>query len=329
MIHHLNKIKDQEIEKILENLCPNTSWNISAYAKQGASANILLCESAQKKLIARLSDPSRPGANIPLEYHCQQQASNLGVGPQVYYANDKENVTIMDYVASASTQKLVANLEAKKLAKGIEILHNSESFPNTHSIFDIINMIGNAIGPAFSEYTELGGCLQLVKKYIDIVHVDEDQRPSHRDLHSFNLLCDEQHTYYFIDWEAAGNESFYFDLAVAYNTIVCLNKALSPQAWLTAYFSREASELELNKFAIMRVIALIHYGLIGLYISTAKAEQKISLEKLHTLPSYKHYIQQQIKQDNPDLSGNYLAFGLSCLQAALSLNKGITAHANC
>lgn len=313
---------EKKLNDILAKVFPKQAWEITPYAQQGASANIIKLTSAQHTLLARISDPGRPGANIPLEYVCLKQASELGIAPNVVYADDGENIAIMDYVQSQSPETIVSELDVAKLASTIAVLHDSKALPESHSIFDMINMIGGAIGPVFNEYEALGAGLKLVEQYAPTLNVKDDKRPSHRDLHVFNVLLNEGN-YYLIDWESAGNESFYFDLAVVYNMIINVSHTCSAEKWLTAYFSRKPTGDELKKFAIMRVVILIHYGLLCIYLSTAFGEARITPDEFQALPAYTTYIKQQIAADNPDLNGQYLKIGGACLQAALVLNESI------
>jgi thiamine kinase-like enzyme len=324
MNHLLHTDIKTNIERVLSSHLPHKLWAVRLCEKQGASAKIWLCESANKNLLARISDPNNPGANIPLEHSCQKQASEAGVAPKVYYADLDDNMMIMDWLESMPTSQLINNLQINKLASQLKKLHDSDEMLPSHSIFDIIDMISQAIGPKFSEYAVLAPCLALCQKYMPLVNIKEDFRPSHRDLHSFNVL-DCHDNYYFIDWESAGNESFYFDLAVTYNMIISLSSGIADEEWLAAYFGRKPMHDELCKFMMMRVIALIYYGLICLLLSAKNSEDKIASESLNNLPCYKEYILKHVLADNPNRLESYLQIGLACMQDAFVLNQTVEA----
>jgi len=292
-------------------------WQLKRSLPQGASAAIYAIECEEKTLIVRFSNPDRPTANIPLEYTCMQQASDCEVAPHVYYCNIEENLSIMDWVDSKPLPffKQYHAKSVTALGNIIAKLHGSKPFPDSFSIFNLLETVGNGMKKTFPADKYLIECLKLITRYQPILNVNEDKRPSHRDMHGFNLLFDSER-FYLIDWEGAGNESLYFDLAVASNTML-FEHADNVTTLLAAYFKQSPTAEQRAKFELMRVVAFIYYGLVLMYLSTSVPETKLSVNEIEQLPDYTHYIRQQIDSNNPNMTGNYLRFAYSMLKQAL------------
>lgn len=308
------------LNQALATLFDNSNWLVNATVPQGASAAIYIIECNDKMLVARFSDPNRPTANIPHEYACQQQASNDGIAPRIYYSDIDSCLSIMEWIDSKSLPFFQAHqtTEAAMVGELIASLHQSKPFPESHSVFDLLMMVSQGLKNNFPDDSYLTQCIEIINPYLPLVNVADDKRPSHRDCHSFNLLFDGKR-YFLIDWESAGNESLYFDLAVISNTL--LFEDADQKAMLLAYFKQTPTAQQYAKFELMRIIAFVYYGVLLLYLSTTVPEPKLTVDETKKLPSYSFFIRQQVKSNNPDMTGYYLRYGYTMLQQAIELNE--------
>ena len=88
----------QGIDDALHKMLGNVSWEVKRHLSQGASAAIYQIDCDGKNFIVRISDPNRPNANIPMEFHCMAQASSCDVAPHLHYQNSEKNLSIMGYI---------------------------------------------------------------------------------------------------------------------------------------------------------------------------------------------------------------------------------------
>ncbi|MCB1828320.1 MAG: phosphotransferase, partial [Coxiellaceae bacterium] len=195
-------------------------------------------------------------------------------------------------------------------------LHSGKAFPKSPSNFDLLEQISQGVKQYFpnDRYVEAGiSKISLLRSLLDC---DSDQRPSHRDLHGFNVLYDGQQ-YYLIDWESAGNESLYFDLAVVINTL--LFKILHIESTLlSAYFNSESTAEQLAKLKLMRIFAYLFYGFLLLYIGTSIQEERLNQDQIEGLKTFSEFIEQQIELNQPLTAGQYLKCGYASFIAGLN-----------
>jgi thiamine kinase-like enzyme len=317
MMSEIKLTHKQDIDNALHSIMGNLSWEVKRHLSQGASAAIYLIECDGKNFIARISDPNRPGANIPMELHCMGQASNCGVAPHLYYQNSEKNISIMEYI---NTQPLPLfnqcnEGDIKKLAGTIAKLHAGKAFPKSHSTFDTLTQISNAVKHYFPNDKHVEDALNKIPILESLLDIEIDRKPSHRDLHGFNVIYDGKQ-YYFIDWESSGNDSLYFDLAVAANTLI-FKMPGGESILLNAYFKNEPTQEQLAKFKLMRVFAYFYYGFILLYLSAAAQEPRLNETDITKLKPFSEFIEQQIEENNPNMAGRFLKFGYASFREAI------------
>ena len=173
----------------------------------------------------------------------------------------------------------------------------------------MLGQISQAVKQYFPNDKYVEEALNNIPVLESLLDIEADRKPSHRDLHGFNVIYDGER-YYLIDWENAGNESLYFDLAVATNTLL-FKIADSESLLLNAYLKSEPTQEQLAKFKLMRVFAYLFYGFVLLYLSTSIQEPKLTNNEIIELEPFSKFIEQQIKEDKPNMAGRFLRFGYS------------------
>ena len=314
----LDKNIIDDIDQSVKEAFGNESWDIKDGDFNGASATTLSISCKNKSFIVRLSDKSRPVANIPLEYHCMQQASEYKVTPNVHFMDVERGICIMDQVEN-QIPDFSNGMDRKNildLASVISNLHSGAIFPPSYSCFDLIMSVGNGLKDTFFEDKYLSQCLSIVERIRPLVDVEEDKRPSHRDLHGFNALFSDRRCY-LIDWETAGNDTFYFDLAQACNTMLYQREEDS-RTLLKAYFNEEISNEQKAKFELTKIVAFIHYGIVLTYMSTSLGEKRLSDTEIEALASYSSFMDDYYSSSDRDMTGKYLPLGYVNLKQALA-----------
>lgn len=301
----------QDIGEALHSMLGNISWDVKRHLSQGASAAIYQIDCDGKNFIARISDPNRPNANIPMEFHCMAQASSCDVAPHLYYHSFEKNLSIMEYINTKPLPFFNQGNEqdVEKLADTMAKLHGGKAFPQSYSIFNMLGQISQAVKQFFPNDPYVENALKKIPVLKSLLDIEADRKPSHRDLHGFNVIYDGER-YFFIDWESAGNESLYFDLAVATNTLL-FKMPDSESLLLNAYLKSEPTQEQLAKFKLMRVFAYLFYGFVLLYLSTSIQEPRLSDSEITGLKSFTEFIEQQIKENKPNMAGRFLKFGYS------------------
>jgi len=304
-------VHQQDIDHALHSILGNVSWEVKRHLSQGASAVIYQIACDGQNFIARISDPNRPNANIPLEFHCMDQASSCDVAPHLYYHNADQCLSIMEYIQAKPLPFFNQGdqHDVKKLADTLAKLHAGNAFPESHTIFNLLNQISQAIKHYFPHDKIVETALNILPQLNPLLDIESDRRPSHRDLHGFNVMYDGER-YYCIDWEGAGNESLYFDLATATNTLL-FKIPNSESLLLNTYFKGDPSQVQLAKFKLMRVFAYLYYGFLLLYLSASIQEPRLNDKEITELPSFSEFIEQQMKDNNPNMAGRFLKFGYS------------------
>lgn len=157
------------------------------------------------------------------------------------------------------SQKIIQTDEwLAEIACSLKMLHQDHSFPEPHQ-------------PLFPYMSDLAGRLRdsklsfYLNQYLN--KIDEikllltphlELASCHNDLNFSNLLFDGKKTY-FIDWEAAGLEDPFFDLAMVCNEFITEDE--SRTYFIHQYFGRNLTELEAKKLNGMRQIAYCYLAL--------------------------------------------------------------------
>lgn len=139
-----------------------------------------------------------------------------------------------------------------------KILHQDHSFPPPHQpLFPYMDALAAKL-----RSQKLSIYLQNYLDKIDAIktwllpHLELSS--CHNDLNFSNLLFNGEKTY-FIDWEAAGLEDPFFDLAMVCNEFI--NNDENRAYFIKQYFGRELSALETEKLKGMRQIAYCYLAL--------------------------------------------------------------------
>lgn len=239
---------------------------------------------------------------------CQLIASKAGYGPRVFFADEKEYVTIMQYLHPEPFPKTQIRLKAmvellKKIhdgppvPKGIDkFIDLDESLEEVARLnlqcFDINNI--RAIKETILEATLPGTCCV----------------PCHRDLHPGNLIY-TQNQFFAIDYTWCGMDDPYIDLATL--AMFHCRHPEEEQLLLNLYLGRDPSSEEIARLSLMKLLSKIFYGLEFL-----KLVPESSLDS--TVAITKSYLNFGMQNESLD-SHDFLEYAVSMLSEVIDYSR--------
>lgn len=147
---------------------------------------------------------------------CMNKAFNLGIAPSCHYSDAQTGLIIMDYVQGQPI--VVSDKWLKELGGLLRQLHSFNSFPQSHQpLFDYMQELIKSFREMFLAPMIVDYLTQL-DQVISILSPHLTRASCHNDLNCKNILFKDK--IYFIDWEAAGIEDPFFDLATLCNEFI-------------------------------------------------------------------------------------------------------------
>lgn len=266
-----------------------------------------------KSYAIKLENVNDKNFDLVRNYKIIESVSQQGISPLVYFTDAEHGIILMKYIESKPRPEN-ASIAVQKLAGLIRNLHDKNSFSKWKSVLEILDYFYQQLPAECKQKIITKKCMQEIKKLENILFDPKDIRSCHCDLNPVNILFDGDN-YYFVDWQAASPQSFYFDLAYCVNFFFFYSEELCA-SFLTKYFGREATEDEKAKYYLMRVFSYIYSG-IGFISLSLKADHLLSDEDIQKLPTYLEFMQSigsgKTNLSDPDIQQQ---FGFVFLKAA-------------
>jgi len=228
---------------------------ISALTGGGSTAKMFKFKAVGKYYVLRLMDLEQPIEERRIQVECAQYGAKLNIAPTCYYADEENGIIIMDYV---NQEALTKEIVLEKMPKLLRKLHYSEKIlPVFCETFSYMNdFIAKAIKIIPSR--QVINYYKVIQDIMSILSHHKELASCHNDLNSENLLYDGKQIF-LIDFEAAGLEDPYFDLAT-----VCQQHCFDPNEELTfleSYLQRKPRDLEVSKLALMKQVSYCYHAL--------------------------------------------------------------------
>ena len=279
-------------------------WTVKAGLGGGLSTSVLYPLVVEgRHYVARITDPDDPHNNLAHEYAVMHAVNQLGIAPHLYYADASAGIAISDFVAG---QPLFPWQEDRPplphlLADAVRTLHDSPALPKSHSIFEKAQTIFGWLPEPFRQQSLVAEAGTRMNEFATLIHDPAYLRPGHGDLNPGNLLFDGARLW-LIDWAAAGQENYYFDLACCTNFFFHASAA-AEMAFLQRYFTRRPTAEEMAIYHRMRIFCAIYYGLMFLYMSSATGTPLLPATEIDQLPTHAAFMQLvgrgQVRLDQP------------------------------
>jgi hypothetical protein len=208
----------------------------------------------------RLDGPP-DGFRDPARQHaCHRIAAAAGVAPELIWSSAADGLSISAFIAGGEppadrTDRLLAQVEA------VRRLHAAPLFPPLLDYMDAMDaIVGQFQAAAILPPDALGGVTASYRQLAGAYPRPTGETvSSHNDLNPSNLLYAEGRAW-LLDWEAAFAADRFVDLAAIAN-FHGADEAETEQL-LNAYFDGEVDDARRNRFALMRRINRIFYGVM-------------------------------------------------------------------
>jgi thiamine kinase-like enzyme len=293
----------------------------------GSASSVYQITLPDKDIVLRIMDLEEDLSLRQNQINCYLIAAKMNIAPKCYFADAQSGIIVMEYVQAQST--IVSRQWLTHIAKLLHHIHSVKDFPLPHrQLFDYMDdLIGQLraeeLAPRLTAY------FVEYARIRDILKLGLLRASCHNDLNSKNILFDGKNTY-LIDWEAAGLEDPFFDLATICNEYIFQDTALK-ELFLTAYFGRSPTQQEQAKVYLMQQIShcylAIHYLLharnAGLKLDNGTASANAMTMKdweigylsgkftLDTPYDFLKYALTHISESYADMAKDYYQFALT------------------
>lgn len=187
---------------------------------------------------------------------CLKKAAELGLAPSCLYEHAEDGILITEFIAS---QKIIKTKKwLFEIANSLKIIHQDQTFPVPHQpLFPYMDKLTDTLRDSkLSLY--LNQYLENIDEIKRLLTPHLELTSCHNDLNFSNLLFNGEKTY-FIDWEAAGLEDPFFDLAMVCNEFISNDEDRA--YFISHYFGRSLTAIEVAKLNGMRQIAYCYLAL--------------------------------------------------------------------
>jgi tRNA A-37 threonylcarbamoyl transferase component Bud32 len=253
-----------------------------------------------KSYAIKLEDINDKKFDLVRNYEIVEAVSKQDISPKVYFTDASRGIILMAFVESKQPTASPA-VQIEKFSGAIRKMHNMNLFAKWKSVLEVLNYFYQTLPVPYMENNVIKKCMLEIKNLENKLFDSKDIRSSHCDLNPANVLFDGE-DYFFIDWQAASLQSFYFDLACCAGWFYFYNEDLCALI-LNSYFGREPTELEKAKYYLMRVFTNIYFGIgfISLPLKKNSDFPILNDADIEKLPAYLSFM-QSLGSGQSDLS---------------------------
>ncbi len=272
----------KSVSKAIEKSLKTTNLEeISLLTGGGSGAQILKFKAHGHYYVLRLMGLNEALEDRTIQVVCAQYGGKLKIAPRCHYANAEEGIIITDYIQHLPVNK---DIILAQMPLMLNKLHYSEEIPDPfYVVFPYMHdFIEELIQVTPSQ--ELMNYCKAIQNIMLILAKHRQLASCHNDLNSENILFDGQQIY-LIDFEAAGREDPYFDLATT-----CQQHCFSNEEeieFLHRYLGRAANTYELSKFYLMKQVSYC-YHVIHFFQHAYNAGMMI-LDENTQVPTFKEW----------------------------------------
>lgn len=211
------------------------------------------------------------------EFKTISAIDELGLNPKVLHFDVDSGEKIQTYVKGKTLNTLNYKDHLDKVVKSLKTLHAFQTNQATdYGLINRLSLYESYTNQRTVKYQELKEF--WIEKYVK----DFDQNKKvlcHNDAQQSNMIVGD--TFYILDWEYAGYNEFYYDIASFGN--VDFNDAL---ILLDAYLGRAATEEEKNHVRFYRMFQMLQWHQVALYKHSIGLGQKIGINFLERAITY-------------------------------------------
>ena len=293
----------------------------------GYSTRVFQFSSNHKKYVLRiLPKREQENDNFFREISASVANSHLRIAPHIYATDQKNGIILMEYIehrmsmAQLLLQKPLEGIDT--LAKLIKKMHTKKmSFSMEKTC--MYQRIRKTM--AHLPQLTLTKNLKVLLNFVDSLEEDQAQIlcPSHNDLNPNNILVATDHTLKLIDWEMAGANDPFYDLATL--CVFLIFDTQLEERLLYKYLGYSPSPHQIYRYRTLKIVSLVFYGTILQVIANHSIfwEKDIlddEVQNLNLLYQQNNIWTHQQFQHSKKLS----LFGMSLLKEAYLHYKDLT-----
>lgn len=221
----------------------------------GSSAHMFKFHVNHHHYILRLMGLDQVEKDRKIQIDCAYYAADLNLAPKIYYANEQTGIIIMDFIQGAPlTKPIILN----KMPNLLYRLHYSGKMPQPY--FAIFPYMSDLISQCLLKTSSIQiiDYLKMIQELMSLLKPYQTFASCHNDLNNENILFDGQEIY-LIDFEAAGWEDPYFDLATICQQN-CLNQ-IEEKEFLKNYLGKAPQDFDVAKLILMKQISYCYHVL--------------------------------------------------------------------
>jgi len=228
---------------------------INLIAGGGSTSKIFKIKIRDKYYVLRLMGLDQPIEDRLIQVECAYYGSRVNVAPVCHYADAVDGIILMDYINHVPFSKEIL---LDKMPEVLRTLHYTENISKPFCvIFPYMNeFIENII--KITPSSQLINYLKSIQQIMVILGNHRHLASCHNDLNSENVMYNGKQ-FYLIDFEAAGLEDPYFDLAT-----VCQQNCFDPPDeynFIKKYLKKLPTKFEINKLMLMKQVSYCYHVL--------------------------------------------------------------------
>lgn len=203
----------------------------------------------------------------------------LGINSKVLFFDLDTGEKIQTYVDGQTLQTLHYKDHLDKVVKALKTLHAFETDQaNDYGLVNRLSLYESYTNQRTVKYQELKSF--WIEKYLSEYEQNEKVL-CHNDAQQSNMIVSDQ--LYILDWEYAGYNEFYYDIASFGN--INFDDAL---ILLDAYLGRSATQKEKNHVRFYRMYQMLQWHQVALYKHSIGLGDKIGINFLERAITYLH-----------------------------------------
>ena len=249
------------INHAVEEAFEKVEWRPLEVLTRGLSASALFrIQIDHEDYVARLDDPQNSHNNLAREYHAMNLAAQHKIAPKLYYVDPKSGVALMKFIHTQPLKKedFCNQHHINALAQLVRGLHDCGKFKDDISVFQRVDAVYKMLSKEFQNSKIITQCISIKEQLEKYLSDKNDTKPCHCDINPYNLLFDGNQ-FWLVDWNAASQQNFYFDLACC-GVFYYFSNVDASDKFLHAYFSRKLTAAEKSKYQFMKVFVSIYFG---------------------------------------------------------------------
>lgn len=267
-----------------------------------------------KAYVLRVMGLDQALADREKQIQCLSLASEAGIAPRCYYADANAGMVVMEYIQPTPCD--IAEPWFDKIAHTLRILHSIKAFPahDLHSVFSYM--------AGFIENLKAFPLSKLLTDYFEkIAQIRADLSNSllhvscHNDLNGNNIMFNGQKIY-LVDWEAAGLDDPFIDIAT-----ICNQFAHQPSQlgyFLQHYFDGTPNAEQREKLHLMRQISYCYYAMHFLHFA-ASSGLPLTEIGLDPWPTPQEWMQRyRAREYSLATSHDFLLYAMAQVKASLA-----------